>query len=76
MEEEIRLKGNQHARTLEYAYNHYDKVAIVTSDMEEPTMRYCHDKNRLVVVNNTIDYETIRENGFAPVSFDEKTQCK
>ena len=76
MEEEIRLKGNQHAKTLEYAYNHYDKVAIVTSDMEEPTMRYCHDKNRLVVVNNTIDYEAIRKNGFAPVSFDESTKCK
>lgn len=76
MEEEIRVRRNQHPKTLKYAYNEYDKVAIVTKDMAEPTLAFCHDNGKLHVVNNTIDYLSIRKKGDLPISFDEDTVCK
>lgn len=76
MVQEISLKNNQHRKTLEYAYNNYDKVAIVTPDMKEPTMMFCHNEDKLFVVNNTIDYKSIYEKGKMPITFDSTTTCE
>lgn len=76
MEEEIRVRRNQHPKTLKYAYNEYDKIAIVTKDMAEPTLSFCHDDGKLCIVNNTIDYLSIRKKGDLPITFDQDTICK
>jgi CDP-glycerol glycerophosphotransferase len=73
MVEEIKTRNSQHGKTLEYAYNTYDKVAIVSEDMKEPTKEYCHEESRMTLVNNTIDHKSIRKRGKKPIVFDEDT---
>lgn len=75
MEKEIEVRKNQHPATLKYAYNHYDKVAIVTQDMLEPTMTFCQDRTKISVANNLFDYETVIEKAQKDLMFDEDTVC-
>lgn len=74
MVSEIENKHNQHPKVLEYAYNHYDKVAIVTEDMRKPTLTFCHDNNRIYVAKNIIDYKKILDFSYKEISFDQDTQ--
>ena len=74
MVSEIENKHNQHPKVLEYAYNHYDKVAIVTEDMRKPTLTFCHDNNRIHVVKNIIDYEQIIKSSYEEICFGSDTQ--
>ncbi len=76
MVKEIETRQNQHKKTLVYAYNTYDKVAIVTEDMMDPTMEFCHDKSRIRLANNTIDYQKIQEMGNLPIKYDDTTVCR
>lgn len=71
---EIKERRNQHPQVLKYAYNHYDKVAIVTEDMREPTLTFCHDNNRIYVAKNIIDYKKILDFSYKEISFDQDTQ--
>lgn len=59
MLEEINLKKNQRFDALEYAYKKYDKVAIVTDDIFEPTLAISNREDNIHVCHNIIDYETI-----------------
>jgi CDP-glycerol glycerophosphotransferase len=74
MGEEIRVRNTQHSRTLKYAYNNYDHIAIVSEDMMEPTKEFCLDENRIAVVNNTIDYKKYQKMGLETAAFDENTE--
>lgn len=59
MLEEINLRSNQRLDALQYAYRTYDKVAVVTQDMIEPTFSISGRRDNIHVCQNVIDYEKI-----------------
>lgn len=71
---EIDVKGNQRYDVLQYAYQHYDKVAIVTDDMRKSTMQFSGKEDNIQVVNNIIDYKSILKKAEAKIQFDSFTQ--
>lgn len=73
MQEEIKLKGNQRLDALEYAYNNYDKVAVVTSDTIESTVAISKRSDNIYVCRNIIDYQTIINRSKEEMKFDEET---
>lgn len=73
MIEEIKTRHNQHPNVLKYAYNNYDKVAIVTKDMKEPTLLFCDDENRIKQVRNIIDYQKVLKMAQEEIKFDDVT---
>ena len=75
MKREIKYRGNQKANVLEYAYNNYDIVAVVSKAMKEPTSSFMHDLNKLYVVDNLIDDKQIFNKGKLDIAFDDDTEC-
>jgi CDP-glycerol glycerophosphotransferase len=73
MVEELANKNIQHRKTLEVAYNSYNHVACVTTDLLSSTESISHRKDNLVVVNNYHDYLTILEKSKQPIAFDVDT---
>ena len=73
MIEEIKTKHNQHPNVLKYAYNHYDKVAIVTKDMKEPTLLFCDNESRIKQVRNIINYQKVIKKAQEEIKFDDVT---
>lgn len=71
---EIETRGNQRRDVLNYAYNHYDNVAIVTEDMRQPTLQISGREDNIVVAKNLIDYTTILEKGGWEMQLDETTK--
>ncbi len=73
--EEIVVKKNQKKHIIEYAYNAYDKVAIVNETLLEPTQKYVDKSNwkKIVIVDNCIDVDGIIEKSKKKVSFDKDT---
>jgi len=74
MVEEARKKKNQRWDVLEYAYRHYDNVAIVTEDMRAPTLEISKHPDNIKVVKNTINYSEILEK--AKAEFEEGSYAK
>lgn len=75
MEQEIKVRKNQHIATLKYAYQNYDKIAIVTKDMLEPTRVFCSDVEKMEVANNLFDYKSVVKKAQKELKFDENTVC-
>ena len=75
MSKEISTRGNQKKHILDYAYNTYDKVAVVTDSLVEPTMEFVHDKEKIKVVENIIDDNSIRQRASEKITFDKDTVC-
>lgn len=75
MEMEMKTRNNQRRNVLQYAYNTYDHVAIVTEDLEAPTRRIMQSEKKLDPAHNLITDDRIRRKGTKPVQFDEQTQC-
>lgn len=73
MGKEIKTRSNQRYDLLHYAYNQYDKVAVVTKDMVDPTYRISGKKDNIVVCKNIIIDEEIREKSNRPIEFDKQT---
>ena len=73
MIKEASLKGNQHLPTLKSAYNNYDKVAAVSEAMMVPAKEISGRDDNIVLVNNALNYEKIRDMATRDVSFDEST---
>ncbi len=61
MTSEISVKKNQRRDVLRYAYRNYDRVAVVTRDLIEPTASISGVRENIRVVRNTIAAEKIRE---------------
>ena len=73
MLEEINLRNNQRRDVLEYAYSHYDKVAVVTDDIVEPTAQISHRLDNIIVCHNVIDYKKILNNSIQPLTISKQT---
>ncbi len=74
MQSEVTIKGNQRRDVLEYAYSHYDKVAIVTKDMSESAMSFADSAERLYVANNIIHYKEVLKKSELDVAWDPETE--
>lgn len=74
MYSEIFVKGNQKLDICKYAYNTYDKIALVTEDLIEPTSKILNKKEKFYICNNTIDYNRILKMSREEVTFDKKTE--
>lgn len=74
MVQEIEVKKIQNVNAIRYAYNHYDKVIIVTEDMREPTLEFCDNNEKIFVAKNIIDYESILEKSKHEPYFDLNTE--
>jgi CDP-glycerol glycerophosphotransferase len=77
MVDEIKTKGNQRKDVLNYAYNHYDKVAVVTDDIIAPTMELKgnNDNSNIALVKNTINYKDILEKSNLPIDIEDISKC-
>lgn len=75
MIEEIRTKNKQRFDVLQYAYNQYDKVAMVTEGIREHTKQIAGNEDKLVVANNLVDYQKVLDLSKKKIVFDEMTEC-
>ncbi len=75
MLEEMRTRGNQRRDVLEYAYRTYDKVAVVTDSLIEPTLAISGRRDNIVVVRNTINHRAVLEKGNMPLDEPDYTEC-
>lgn len=75
MVEELKTRKNQHKETLQYAYSHYDKVAIVTKDMYLPTKKISGSDKNFCVASNVFDYKDVLKKSKTGIQFDENTLC-
>lgn len=73
MIEEINLRKNQRWDALHYAYHAYDKVAVVTEDIVDPTYQISGRKDNIYVCHNVIDYETIQNKSNEKLEISEVT---
>ncbi len=71
MVKEIELKSNQRNSVLKYAYKTYDKVALVTEDIEKATASFVSKTHNFALAHNIIAYDEILEKGNAEIQFDE-----
>ena len=72
---EIKTKGNNRSDVLKYAYNAYDKVAVVTEDIKATTRKIAGSGANIVVVKNTINFESILEKGSIPLDAPDYESC-
>ena len=73
MLEEINIRKNQREDALRYAYSVYDKVAVVTDDIIEPTYQISKRRDNIHVCRNVIDYKKIENQGRKELQIDENT---
>lgn len=74
MYKEATEKKNMRLDVLRYAYNKYDKVALVTDDILESARKIADLPNKYHIVNNIINYERILKMSKMPISFDNNTE--
>lgn len=74
MQQELSSKTNQHAPTLRYAYRKYDKIAVVTNAMAEPTASIGGRKDNIVVVGNSFNHELVKEKGKGVIEYQNETR--
>ena len=67
-------KKNAQLPILKYAYENYDKVALVTEDLVEPISKIANINGKYHVVHNIIDYNKILEESKKEICYDEKTE--
>lgn len=73
MHSEIYVKGNQRYDACKYAYETYDKVALVTEDLMEPTSKIADVKEKMCICNNLFDYQRVLDMSKEDIEFDEQT---
>lgn len=75
MLQEIKTKKNQRLDVLRYAYQHYDRVAVVTEDLYKSTSAIAGEKGNIKVVKNTIGYRSVLEKSGADLKLEPCTSC-
>ena len=75
MYKEATEKKNVKLGILKYAYAKYNKIALVTKDLIEPTNKIADIQNKYYTVNNLINYKNVINLSEEEVKFDEKTEC-
>ena len=73
--QEVNVRKTQRKDMVEYSFNHFDKVAIVTEDIREHTAQFVKNKEKIKVSHNLIDYDGIVERGGKELKFDDYTRC-
>lgn len=72
---EIKTRSNHRLDVLKYAYNAYDRVAVVTDDIMATTRRIAGEGANLSVVKNTIDFEGIIAKANIPLDAPDYDSC-
>lgn len=72
---EIKTKHNQRRDVLEYAYANYDKVALVSEDLVNPTSTLVDNTDKLTIVHNLLDVNIIKDKASLPIALDNETRC-
>lgn len=75
MYREATEKKNVSLEILKYVYKVYDKVALVTKDLLEPTSKIFDIKDKYFILHNVINYQRILEEAKKEVVFDGETVC-
>lgn len=76
MVNELKTKSFQHPATLRTAYTGYDKVAVVSPDLIEPTLKVGAPKEKITLVDNVHDVTGIMARADLPVTFEKSTECR
>lgn len=76
MVREIATKHNQHPALLQEAYLNYDKVAVVSPDIIEPTVKIGAPREKIFLVNNLHDADAVRERAKAGIMFEKDTEIR
>ncbi len=74
MIKEIETRSNQRRSVLEYAYSHYDNIALVTEDIWNATETFVDKTDNFKIVHNIIAYDEILKRGEKEIEFDEATK--
>lgn len=72
---EITERKNQNLTVLKDAYNSYDKVALVSSDLIEPTSKISGRTDNLIVAPNFQNFEGVTKKSRLKITFDNDTDC-
>lgn len=76
MESEVYSKGTLQKETLEYAYNKYDNIVIVSEATRKPTETFAKEnKGKIIHIPNLIDTNYLKERGNEPIEFEQDTVC-
>lgn len=73
-EKEEKGKRHVHTKTLEYAYETYDKVALVTKELIEPTSKLAKTGDNFCVAENLVDYNKIIKLSKRAIEPDDSTE--
>lgn len=74
MVQEMKKKKNQHPWTLQYAYQHFDHVAVVSEDIKNSTINISQRSDNVCVCKNIIDKKGIIERGNEFFQIEEQTE--
>ncbi len=72
MREEIKTRANQRREVLKYTYGIYDNVAVVSRGIADSVL-YFNKNAHVVIVENLINHEKVREKSLLPVTFNDDT---
>ncbi len=74
MVNEINTRGYQRREVLNYAYTHYDKLAIVSEDIMEPTREFTIGRDdHFCLARNIVNYRDIQTKATQPFVLDADT---
>lgn len=73
MEREAKLKRNTRLDIMQYAYQEYSHVAIVSESLRSSVQSISDNKADIIHVPNAFNYRKIREMSTAPLEFDKDT---
>lgn len=74
MVKEIATRGNQRMDVLQYAYQQYNKVAVVTEDIIEPTYEISGCNENIRIVKNAINWELVQKKSEGEIMLDSFTK--
>lgn len=72
MDYEIKVRKNQRRDVLQYAYQNYDKVALITKGIYDKTKNIAKQSENFYISSNIIDNKTVSEKSQLPLEIDDK----